>query len=81
MYAKSFNASPTELVNYLNNEKSSFKSVSLNGGFINTNNFNSTDLLPSNKNEVGILDNFKFIRIQNIGITNFDILIDQQGNK
>ncbi|MDC3110025.1 translocation/assembly module TamB [Flavobacteriales bacterium] len=81
MYAKSFNASPTELVNYLNNEKSSFKSVSLNGGFINANNFNSTDLLPSNKNEVGILDNFKFIRIQNIGITNFDILIDQQGNK
>ncbi|MFL2591726.1 MAG: translocation/assembly module TamB domain-containing protein [Flavobacteriaceae bacterium] len=81
MYAKSFNASPTELVNYLNNEKSSFKSVSLNGGFINTNNFNSTDLLPSNKNEAGILDNFKFIRIQNIGITNFDILIDQQGNK
>ena len=81
MYAKSFNASPTELVNYLNNEKSSFKSVRLNGGFINANNFNSTDLLPSNKNEVGILDNFKFIRIQNIGITNFDILIDQQGNK
>ena len=81
MYAKSFNASPTELVNYLNNEKSSFKSVRLNGGFINVNNFNSTDLLPSNKNEVGILDNFKFIRIQNIGITNFDILIDQQGNK
>ena len=30
LYAKSFNASPTELVNYLNNEKSSFKSVSLN---------------------------------------------------
>ena len=81
MYAKSFNASPTELVNYLNNEKSSFKSVSLNGGFINANNFNSTDLIPSNKNEVRILDNFKFIRIQNIGITNFDILIDQQGNK
>ncbi len=81
MYAKSFKASPTELVNYLNNEKSSFKSFSLNGGFINVNNFNSNDLLPSNQNEVGILDNFKFISIQNIGITNFDILIDQQGIK
>ena len=81
MYAKSFKASPTELVNYLNNEKSSFNSFSLNGGFINVNNFNSNDLLPSNQNEVGILDNFKFISIQNIGITNFDILIDQQGIK
>ena len=58
LYAKSFSASPTELVNYLNNEKSSFKSFNLNGGFINTNNFNSSDLLISNQNEIEITDNF-----------------------
>ena len=69
---------PTELFNYLNNEKSSFKSLNLNGGFINANNFNSYDLLTSNQNELEIIDNFKFVSIQNIGITDFDILIDQQ---
>ena len=81
LYAKSFSASPTELVNYLNNEKSSFKSLNLNGGFINVNNFNSSDLLTSNQNELEIIDNFKFVSIQNIGITDFDILINQQGKK
>ena len=81
LYAKSFSARPTELVNYLNNEKSSFKSLNLDGGFINASNFNSSDLLTSNQDEVEIINNFKFINIQNIGITNFDILIDQQGKK
>ena len=81
LYAKSFSASPTELVNYINNEKSSFKSLNLNGGFINANNFNSSVLLTSNQNGLEIVENFKFISIQNIGITDFDILIDQQGKK
>ena len=81
LYAKSFSASPTELVNYINNEKSSFKSLNLNGGFINANNFNSSVLLTSNQNGLEIIDNFKFVSIQNIGITDFDILIDQQGKK
>ena len=73
LYAKSFSASPTELVNYINNEKSSFKSLNLNGGFINANNFNSSVLLTSNQNGLEIVDNFKFVSIQNIGITDFDI--------
>ena len=81
LYAKSFSASPTELVNYINNEKSSFKSLNLNGGFINANNFNSSVLLTSNQNGLEIVDNFKFVSIQNIGITDFDILIDQHGKK
>jgi hypothetical protein len=79
LYAKSFSANPTELVNYINNEKSSFKSLNLNGGFINANNFNSSVLLTSNQNGLEIVDNFKFVSIQNIGITDFDILIDQHG--
>ena len=58
LYAKSFSASPTELVNYLNNEKSSFKSLNLDGGFINANNFNSSDLLTSNQNVLEIIYNF-----------------------
>ena len=65
LYAKSFR-SPTELVNYINNEESSFKSLDLNGGFINTNNFNSSVLLTSNQNGLEIIDNFKFVNIQNI---------------
>ena len=63
LYAKSFSASPTELVNYINNEKSSFKSLNLNGGFINANNFNSSVLLTSNQNGLEIVDNLKFISI------------------
>ena len=68
LYAKSFSTSPTELFNYLNNEKSSFKSLNLNGGFINANNFNSSDLLTSNQNELEIIDNFKFVIIQNLSL-------------
>ena len=61
--------------------KSQFSGLNLNGGFINANNFNSSVLLTSNQNGLEIIDNFKFVSIQNIGITDFDILIDQQEKK
>lgn len=80
LYAKSFSASPSELISYFNNEKSTLKSVRFSGGFLNMYNYNSSDL-SINQNGHVIDQNLKTFDIQNIEVFDFNIFIRQAGKK
>ena len=80
LYAKSFSASPSELISYFNNEKSTLKSLRFTGGFLNTYNFNSSDL-SINQNGFAINQNLNAFDIQNIEVFDFNIFIKKESKK
>ena len=80
LYAKSFSASPSELINYFRDEKSTLKSIRFDGGFLNTYNYNSPDL-SLNQNGLIFDQKLNTFDVQNIEFSDFNIFIKQGGKK
>ena len=76
LYAKSFSASPSELINYFRDEKSTLKSIRFDGGFLNTYNYNSPDL-SLNQNGLIFDQKLNTFDVQNIEFSDFNIFIKQ----